>query len=111
MDKDGFEVCDKCHGAKEFIIKFTYKGKEYHYYSKCGHCYATGKIDWVEKAKGRLPGIAGFFIDAHPAGSLNMVGKSIDIPGFQSSIYDGHEYIDLDTERGEALYNELITND
>lgn len=105
---EGYVICEKCLGRGEYTIEFQYKEKTYHYYSKCGHCYATGQIDWVEKARGRLPGIRGFYIDNHPAGSLALVDKEIGKKlNMKSKIFDGHEYVVLDTERGEALYNEL----
>jgi hypothetical protein len=108
MNDDGYEICKKCNGKKEHIIKFEYKGKEFHYYEKCGHCRAKGKIDWVEKARGRKPGIEGWFIDTQPAGSIIMDGSENQIMG-GSSVYDGHNYIKLDTERGTALWHELVT--
>ena len=108
MNDDGYEICKKCKGKKENIITFKYKDKEFHYYEKCGYCYATGKIDWVRKARGRKPGMEGWFIDTHPAGSLVMDGSKEQILG-GSSVYDGHDYIKLDTERGTALYHELVT--
>ena len=108
MNNDGYEICKKCKGEKENIITFKYKGKEFHYYEKCGYCYATGKIDWVEKARGRRPGLAGWFMDTHPAGSRFVDGSKDQIMG-GTSVYDGHDYIKADTERGEALWYELIT--
>jgi len=108
MNDDGYEICKKCKGKKEHIIKFKYKGKEFHYYSSCGNCYATGKIDWVEKARGRKPGLAGFFIDTNPAGSL-IIDSSEDQFLGGNQVYDGHDYIKTDTEKGEALWHELIT--
>ncbi len=106
MDDKGYEICEKCKGEKEVIIYFKYKGKEFHYYEKCGHCYATGKIDWVEKARGRLPGMLGLFCDTHPAGSMFIDGVGT-MGG--DGVYDGHYYIKYSTERGKALWNELIT--
>ena len=108
MDNEGYEICEKCKGKKEHIIKFKYKDKEFHYYRKCGYCFATGKIDWVEKARGRKPGIFGWFIDTHPPGSMVVDGSKNEIMG-GSAVYDGHNYIKADTERGEALWHELIT--
>jgi len=107
MDKNGYEICKKCKGKKENIITFDYKGKEFHYYEKCGYCYATGKIDWVRKVRGRKPGIEGWFVDTHPAGSIFVDGSEDQMMG-GSSVYDGHEYIKADTERGTALWHELI---
>jgi len=108
MNKDGYEICKICKGKKENIIYFKYKGKEFHYYEKCGYCYASGKIDWVKKARGRKPGIEGMFCDSHPAGSMFIDGTEDQIMG-GSSVYDGHEYIKTDTERGTALWYELIS--
>jgi hypothetical protein len=108
MDDEGYEICEKCKGKKELIKYFKYKGKEFHYYVKCGHCYATGKIDWVEKARGRRTGIYGWFLNTHPAGSLIVDGTPNQVMG-GSAVYDGHNYIKADTERGEALWHELIT--
>jgi len=110
MNDEGYEICEKCKGKKEHIIKFKFKGKEFHYYEKCGYCYATGKIDWVEKARGRMPGILGLFCDTHPAGSMCIDGTPNQVMG-GSSVYDGHEYIKTDTERGEALWYELISKE
>jgi len=110
MDDEGYEICEHCKGEKELIKYFKYKGKEFHYYVKCGHCYATGKIDWVEKARGRLPGMLGLFCDTHPAGSLCIDGTKEQFAG-GSAVYDGHDYIKADTERGEALWYELITKE
>ena len=110
MDNEGYEICEKCNGKKEHIIKFKYKGKEFHYYSKCGHCFANGKIDWIEKARGRRSGIYGLFIDTHPAGSMIVDGSKEQFMG-GNQVYDGHEYIKADTERGEALWYELITKE
>ncbi len=110
MNDDGYEICKKCNGKKEHIIKFKYEGKEFHYYEKCSHCFATGKIDWVEKVRGRKPGIYGWFIDTHPAGSMFVDGTENQMMG-GSSIYDGHDYIKLDTERGTALWYELKGKD
>jgi len=101
---NGYEICDHCKGKKEVIEYFKYKDKEFHYYSKCGHCYATGKIDWIQKAMGRKPGWDGYFLDDHPAGSMIIDGTKDRIMG-GSQIYDGHEYIDLNSERGDALWN------
>jgi len=105
MDEDGYIICKKCKGKKENIIKFEYKGKEFHYYSKCGHCHARGKIDWVETARGRKPGIEGWFVDTHPPGSRRIMG----VRAGGNQIYDGHQYISVNTERGEALWHELVT--
>lgn len=111
-DEPGYEICDRCKGECEYIVKFQYKGKTYHYYSKCGHCYSTGKIDWIQRARGRLPGIQGMFVDTKPAGSLRIIEKEVEERfGIKSSVYDGHEYIEIEAERGEALYNELCCYD
>ena len=67
-------------------------------------------LDWIEIARGRRPGIAGMFCDTHPAGSLFINGTSCKALG-GSSIYDGHNYIDLDSERGQALYHALCVEE
>lgn len=108
MNEEGYEICKKCKGKKEIIIHFKYKGKKFHYYEKCSHCFATGKIDWIEKARGKKSGICGWFIDYHPAGSMFVNGFG-DMGG--NSVYDGHDYIKVDTERGKALWYELITKE
>lgn len=103
---DGYEICEICKGKKELIIYFKYKNKKFHYYEKCGHCRATGKIDWVQNTMGKKPGIDGIFFDTHPAGSMMIDGTEDQIMG-GSSIYDGHEYINIDSKRGQALFDEL----
>jgi hypothetical protein len=103
---NGYEICEKCKGKKELTIYFKYKGKQFHYYEKCGNCYATGKIDWVQKVRGRRPGILGMFMDTRPAGSMIIDGTKERILGGMQ-IYDGHEYVNTDTERGEAILHEL----
>ena len=70
------------------------------------YCRARGKIDWVEKARGIKPGIEGWFINTHPAGSMIIDG--IGTMG-GNSVYDGHDYIKTDTKRGKALWYELIS--
>lgn len=107
---DGYEICGHCKGKKETINYFKYKDKTFHYYSKCSHCYAKGKIDWIQKAMGRRSGLAGYFVDLYPAGSMIIDGTEDRIMG-GSRIYDGHEYIDLNSERGDALWNELNKDD
>jgi len=104
---DGYEICEKCKGEKELTVYFEYKGKQYHYYEKCGYCYAKGKIDWVSKARGRRPGFFGLFCDTHPAGSTRIDGTEDQVMG-RSKVYDGHEYVNIKTERGRALLNELV---
>lgn len=107
--EDGRVKCKRCNGRGEYRVRFYYKDKHYYYYSKCGHCYAQGYLDWVEAARGRKPGIAGIFFDNHPAGSCRMVSKSLaEEFGMTNAVYDGHNYIDADTERGEALWDELV---
>jgi hypothetical protein len=102
--------CKRCNGRGEYRVRFYYKDEQYYYYSKCGHCYAKGYLDWVEVARGRRPGIAGLYVDDHPAGSCRIVSKSVEkMLGFGSAVYDGHNYIDVNTERGKALWHELIT--
>lgn len=104
--------CKRCNGRGEYRVRFYYNNKQYYYYSKCGHCYAKGYLDWVEVARGRKPGLAGFLIDDHPAGSLSIVGKSAGkILGMTSSVYDGHHYISVDTERGKALWDYFTRKD
>lgn len=107
---DGYEICEKCKGKKELTIYFEFKGKQYYYYIKCGRCYATGKIDWIQKARGRTPGILGLFCDNHSAGSAFIDGTKDQVAG-GSKVYDGHEYISVKTERGEALWHELCTGE
>ena len=78
--------------------------KHYYYFSKCGHCYAKGYLDWVEYVRGRKPGIGGIFFDDHPAGSCMIAPEKFG----GCKVYDGHKYISANTERGEALWNELV---
>lgn len=105
--EDGFESCPKCKGKKELVVYFEYKGKKFHYYSKCGHCYATGKVDWIKKVMGRKPGITGMFFDNHSAGSVQIDGTEDEVMG-GTKIYDGHEYISVETKRGKALWHKLV---
>lgn len=103
--------CKRCNGRGEYRVRFHYKDKHYYYYSKCGNCYARGYNDWVELARGRKPGIEGYFVDDHPAGSLWIVGVSAKSRFGASKVYDGHRYIPVDTERGEALWYEFVVKD
>jgi hypothetical protein len=115
MEEDKI-ICKKCNGRGEYRVRFYYKNKHFYYYSKCGHCYARGYLDWIEVARGRKPGIQGYLIDSHAAGSLSIIGESIKVKvhGILVSargnfIYDGHNYIDAKTERGSALWNHFIS--
>jgi hypothetical protein len=101
--KDGIIKCKRCHGNGEYRVRIYHKGKIYYYFSKCGKCYGKGYLDWVENARGRLPGLRGMFVDTHPAGSLMM---DREIGG--CAIYDGHKYIDVNTPKGEALWDNLV---
>jgi len=105
--KDGRIKCTRCNGKGEYRVRFSYKNKIYYYFRKCGYCYNRGYLDWVEFARGRKPGIAGMFCDDHPAGSMVIAPERFG----GCSVYDGHNYIHTETERGEALWNELITKD
>lgn len=114
-DEDGRIICKRCNGKGEYRVRFYYKDKHYYYYSSCGHCYARGYNDWVELARGRKPGIFGMYIDNHPAGSISIIGKSIKIEIYGqlveaggNFVYDGHNYINADTERGQALWHEFV---
>lgn len=102
--KDGRVKCKRCNGRGEYRVRFYYKEKTYYYFSKCGHCYAKGYLDWIEVARGRKSGIAGFLVDINPAGSIYVAPKELG----GCHVYDGHNYIDLKTERGEALWSELV---
>jgi len=99
--------CKRCNGRGEYRVRVTYKEKIYYYFSKCGHCYARGWNDWIEVARGRIPGIEGIFFDNHPAGSAIIAPTNMG----GCSIYDGHNYIKLNTPRGTALWNELISKE
>jgi len=101
---DGKMKCKRCNGKGEYRVRINYKEKIYYYFSKCEECYAKGYMDWVEYARGRLPGIRGMFFDDHPAGSIFMADKEFG----GCKVYDGHNYISIDTPRGEALWNTLI---
>ena len=101
--EEGFMICKDCKGRKYHKVKFTYKRKNYIYYNKCALCNATGQIDWIENAIGRV----GWYIDSHPAGSLMIISPTITKNS--STIYDGKKYINIHTSRGRALYNELIS--
>ncbi len=102
--EDGRITCKQCNGKGEYRVRFYYKDKQYYYFSKCGVCFTKGYLDWIEYARGRKFGISGFYIDTHPAGSL-----IIDPEEFGGCrIYDGHNYINKGTKRGEALWNYLL---
>jgi nitrite reductase/ring-hydroxylating ferredoxin subunit len=105
--EDGKVKCKRCNGRGEYRVRFTYKDKIYYYFSKCGHCYAQGYLDWVEVARGRLPGMAGVFCDTHPAGSCIVAPKKFG----GCKVYDGHHYISTDTPRGEALWDKLVSGE
>jgi len=100
--EEGFVICKDCKGRKYHIVKFKYKRKNYIYYNKCALCDATGEVDWIRNAQGRV----GWYFDSHPAGSLML--WSITIAKNASTIYDGKKYINIHTPRGRALYHELI---
>ncbi len=104
MENLGRVKCKRCNGKGEYRVRFYYKDKHYYYYSKCGHCYAQGYLDWVEYARGRKPGIAGIFFDDHPAGSCIICPAEFG----GCRVYDGHHFINTNTERGEALWDELV---
>ena len=97
----GYYKCKECEDGKQ-IKTFTYKGKEFHYTQTCSECRGKGVIDWIQKATGRV----GWFFDNHPPGSMIIDG----IYG-RHAIYDGTTYVDLSTERGDALYHELCQPD
>jgi hypothetical protein len=103
--EDGKIKCKRCHGNGEYRVRIYHKGKIYYYFSKCEKCYGKGYHDWIEKARGRLPGLRGIFVDSRPAGSIIMLDKNLG----GCAIYDGHNYIDINTTRGEALWDNLIT--
>lgn len=107
MNEDGKIICKRCNGKGEYRTRFYYKDKAYYYFQKCGQCRTKGYLDWVELARGRKPGIEGWFIDCNPAGSMWVAPKEFG----GCRVYDGHNYISTDTERGEALWHELITKD
>jgi hypothetical protein len=107
MENLGFIKCKRCKGKGEYRVRFYFEDKTYYYFSKCGDCRAKGYIDWVTNARGRKPGIAGWFVDDHPAGS--MIIAPLKFGGCH--VYDGHKYIDADTKRGKALWEELILKD
>jgi len=104
--KDGRVKCKRCNGKGEYRVRVYFEDNAYYYFEKCGNCYAKGYFDWIEAARGRLPGISGFFCDTHPAGSMFVNGTGNSDFG-DTSIYDGHNYISIKTERGKALLNEL----
>ena len=105
--EDGKIKCKQCNGRGEYKTRFYYKNKHYYYYSKCGRCRTRGYIDWVEAARGRIPGIEGWFVDDHPAGSHLIAPLKFG----GCHVYDGHNYINVDTPRGEALWQELVADD
>ncbi|MCK5611690.1 hypothetical protein KAR91_58005 [Candidatus Pacearchaeota archaeon] len=105
MEDGRIIICKQCNGRGEVRVRFYYKDKHYYYFSKCGICYTKGYLDWVEYARGRKPGIAGFYIDDHPAGSCIIAPKKFG----GCRVFDGHRYIDAKTERGEALWNYLVS--
>jgi len=104
FESSGLIKCKRCNGRGEYRRRFYYENKAYYYWSKCGHCYAKGYIDWVSHAMGRPEGILGMFCDNHPAGSCIVAPEKFG--GCQ--VYDGHNYISADTERGNALWQELV---
>jgi len=108
VDKnDGKIKCKRCNGKGEYRVRITYKGKTYYYFSKCAECYARGYLDWVEYARGRLPGIRGIFFDNNPAGSVIIATENLG----GCSVYDGHNYISIKTPRGKALWDTLVSKE
>jgi len=105
--EDGNVICKRCNGRGEYRLRFYYKENAYYYFEKCAHCYARGYNDWIEVARGRRPGFEGLFCDNHPAGSMVLAPEKLG----GCSVYDGHNYIDSKTERGEALWHELVSNE
>lgn len=107
FDDEGKIKCPRCKRKGDRRVRFYYKEKAYYYYLKCGHCWAKGYLDWIEVARGRLPGIVGLFFDIHPAGSAMIAPEKFG----GRSVYDGHEYISTKTKRGEALWNKFVSGD
>jgi len=102
--EDGQVKCKRCNGRGEYRVRFTYKDKNYYYFSKCAHCYSKGYLDWIEIARGRMSGIEGIFFDTHPPGSRIFAPKKFG----GCKVYDGHKFISVDTPRGVALWHELV---
>lgn len=99
--KDSDVVCPNCHGKKHHKVFFHYKNEEFHYYRKCILCRGEGHVDWIKGITKTSPNE--FFCDNHPAGSVCIDGTPEQILG-GTSVYDGKEYINLETKRGTALY-------
>ena len=97
----GYYKCKHCKDGKK-TVHFMYKGKEFSYKQTCAECYGKGKIDWIRNATGRNT----WFFDNYPPGSMVIDGIHKCC-----TIYDGEQYVDVSTERGEALYYELYQSE
>jgi len=92
---------EKCRHCKEGLIPvgIVYRSKDYTYFKKCIVCQGKGKVDWIRNITGDYDE---WFVDFNPAGSL-IFGKNIP-ESSTNMIFDGREYIDINSEKGKALY-------